>query len=169
MIQTKILTIKKEMVYTLAQFGILLSVVVLTPALISHQAITGSVVNAVLFISVIILGIQGAVLIALIPSLIALSVGLLPAIMAPMVPFIMMGNVILILCFSYFNKRGYWLGVISASALKFLFLFIASYIIANLFIGQDIAIKASTMFGLPQFLTALGGGIIAYLFLRNIK
>lgn len=168
MIQTKILTIQREMAYSLARFGALLSIVILAP-LFFQQAITGVIVNAALFVSVMVLGVQGAVLIAIIPCLVALSVGLLPLALAPMIPFIITGNIILILCFNYLNKKNYWLGMAIASALKFLFLFSASYIIANLFIGQDVAVKASVMFGLPQLLTALGGGVVAYLFLKSGK
>lgn len=169
MIQAKILTIKKEMVYSLAQFGILLSVVILAP-LFFQQAITGVIVNAALFVSVIILGARNAILIAIVPSLIALSVGLLPIALAPMIPFIMAGNIILILCFGLLREKNYWLGVVMASSLKFLFLFSVSYVVMNLFIQQGVVAKATaTMMGLPQLLTALAGGVIAYLFLKSYK
>lgn len=168
MAKTKILTIRKEISYSIAKFGALLAIAVLAP-LCQHQAITGVIVNAALFVSVMVLGVQAAVLIAIIPSFIALSIGLLPPILSPMVPFIIAGNIILILCFAFLQKKNYWLGIITASALKFLFLFGASYIVVNLFVGQDIAIKVSAMFGLPQLLTALAGGIIVYLFFKSDK
>lgn len=120
MTQTKILAIRREIAVDLVKFVLLLSVAILAP-LIRQQAITGTIVNAVLFISAVSLGIRGAVLIALVPSIFSLSVGLLPAILAPMVPFIMIGNIILILVFDFLRKKNYWLGMISGSFLKFIF------------------------------------------------
>ncbi len=172
MLETKILSLPKAKIIVLAQFASLLAVASITPALIHSQPITGPIVNAVLFIATVILGTQGAVLIALIPSLIALSVGLLPQALAPMVPFIMMSNVILVLVFNYVRKRNleakksYWTGLISASVLKFLFLFSTSFVVVNLITKQAVAQKAAAILSWPQLLTALAGGVIAYLVLR---
>jgi len=86
-----------------------------------------------------------------------------------MVPFIMMGNTILILVFGFFRKKNYWLGVVLASALKFLFLFATSSIVIDLLLKKEVAQKVAAMMSLPQFLTALAGGVIAYLILKSIK
>jgi len=65
------------------------------------------------------LGVDFAILIGLIPSVIALGVGLLPAVLVPMVPFIMISNTLLVVCFAYLRKKNYWLGVVVSSFLKF--------------------------------------------------
>ena len=52
--------------------------------------------NAVLIIAAVLLSPFEAVLIGLVPSAVALSSGLLPLALAPMVPFIMIGNAILV-------------------------------------------------------------------------
>jgi len=166
--QIKTLTIKREIVFALIQFTVLVGVATMAP-LLGQQSITGSIVNAVLFITVIVLGLPAAILAGLIPSLIALSVGLLPSILAPMIPFIMVGNITLVLVFNYLKDRNYWLGMISASILKFLFLFGTSSIMVNLILKKEIAQKMAIIMGLPQLLTALAGGLIAYLFLKSIK
>lgn len=166
--KVKTLILKKQIVLTLVQFAVLLGIVTIAP-LIGQQAITGPIVNAMLFIAVLVLGTQNAILVGLVPSLIALSFGLLPAVLAPMIPFIMMGNAILILVFGFLKKRNYWLGVISASVLKFLFLFGTSSIVINLLLKKEIASKVAIMMSWPQLFTALAGGVIAYLFLKSIK
>lgn len=159
MIQTKILTIKKETIFTLTKFGLLMSIAVFAP-LFHNQAITGPIVNAVLFISVFVVGISGSVLIAFVPSVIALSTGLLSLVLAPMIPFIMMGNIILVLSFAFLKDKNYWLGMVSASFLKFIFLFSVSSIISS---------KLVIAMSWPQLITALAGGVIAYFSLRAIK
>ncbi|MBU1683940.1 iron hydrogenase [Patescibacteria group bacterium] len=166
--QTKILTINRKKVFTLTQFTALV-VVATTVPLFNQQAITGPVVNATLFVSVALLGVQNAILVGLIPSLVALSTGLLPPVLAPMIPFIMVGNTILIMVFGYLKERNFWLGVITASVLKFLFLFSTSSIVINLLLKKEVATKVAMMMSWPQLLTALVGGLLAFVFLKGIR
>lgn len=165
---TKTLAIKRETVSAITQFILLVSIATFAP-LIRQQAIVGPIVNATLFVSTAVLGLEYAVLVGLVPSLIALSVGLLPIVLAPMIPFIVVGNTILILIFSYLNKKNYWQAVIFASFLKFIFLFSTSSIVINLLFKKEIAQSVAMMMSWPQFLTALSGGLIAYLSLKTIK
>ena len=165
---TKALTFKKEGIITLTQFVSLVAVASLAP-LFLHQAATGPVINATLFISVVLLGPQRAILIGIFPSLIALSTGLLPAVLAPMIPFIITGNILLVLVFSYLRKKNYWRAMVVASILKFVFLFGTSSIVIDLLLNKEIAPKVAMIMSYPQLLTALSGGLIAFLFLRSIK
>lgn len=164
----KTLSINKKHILAVTQLTILVGIATIAP-LFHNQPITGPIVNAALFLGVIFVGAQNAVLIGLIPSLIALSVGLLPSPLAPMVPFIMLSNTILILAFGYLREKNFWLGVVSASILKFLFLYSTSFVVVNLIAQKPIAEKAAQMLSLPQLLTALAGGIIAFLVLKILK
>lgn len=168
MYQTKTFALNRKNFLTVTQFISLVGVAVIVP-LFHQQAITGPVVNATLFISVTLLGVQNAILVGLIPSLVALSTGLLPPVLAPMIPFIMVGNTILIIVFGYLKEKNFWLGIVTASVLKFLFLFSTSSIVINLLLKKEIATKVATMMSWPQLLTALVGGIIAFMFLKSIK
>jgi len=168
MSKTKILAVNKKHLALLAQFAVLLAIATLAP-LFHYQPFTGPVVNAVLFLSAALLGVDWAIMVGLIPSLIALSVGLLPAVLSPAVPFIMVSNAILIVVFFYLKQKNFWLAVVSASVLKFLFLFSSSYIVVNLIAKEPVAQKAAQMLSYPQLLTALAGGVIAYLVLKILK
>ena len=110
-----------------------------------------------------------AVLVGLVPSVVAFSIGLLPAVLLPMIPFIMIANMILVLVFSFLKDKNYWLGMVSAAFLKFGFLFIVSSIVVNFFITKPVGEKIAMIMSWPQLLTALVGGLIAYLFIRTIK
>ena len=164
----KILTINREKIITLAQFAVLVGAATIAP-LLGQQAIAGPIVNATLFISTMFLGIRAGVLVGLFPSIIALSVGLLPLALAPMIPFIMLGNVILVLSFDFLKNKNYWLRVITASALKFIFLFSTSSIVINLILKTEIANRVAVIMSWPQFLTAIAGGTIAYFLFRPEK
>lgn len=149
-------------------FTTLVAVAVLAP-FAKQQLITGSIVNATLFISAATLGIGPAILVGLVPSLVSLSVGLLPPVLAPMIPFIMVSNSILILVFATLKKKNSLLGVVSASLIKFAFLYYTSSIVVNLLIQKSIAKNVVLMMSWPQLITALAGGVIAIFIFRLIK
>jgi riboflavin transporter len=164
----KTLALNRTLIPDLAKFSLLLAITILAP-LANQQLITGTIVNAVLFISCLILGRRGAILLALAPSIFALTVGLLPPALAPMIPFIILGNVILILVFDFLRKKNFWLGVFSASFLKFIFLAATSSLIVNIFFKKEIAQSVAVMTSWPQLLTAVLGGSLAYFGLRFFK
>lgn len=142
------------------------------PFFIHLQWVTGPIVNAILILALILVGIRSALIIALIPSVIALSSGLLPAVLAPVVPFIMLSNVILVASVDQFYERmkdpkiGYWLGVGVGAVLKFLFLFLSVDLISNLLLKQELATKVAQMMSWSQLATALAGGVLAWVFLK---
>jgi hypothetical protein len=144
-----------------SQFLIVLSLIVLAP-LIGNQFITGTIVNASLLISVILFGFSGALLLCFIPSVISLFAGLLPWVMMPMVPFIILGNVLLILVFDLLRKKDFFLGMAVGALLKFSFLFLTSNYLIHFFVKEAVASKIATMMSWPQLMTALAGGIIAF-------
>jgi len=151
-----------------AQAVVLIGIAVVAP-FFHFQWITGPIVNATLFVSVILLGVQGATLVALLPSIIALSVGTLPAVLAPMVPYIMLSNIILILAFNLLRKKNFIAAVISASVLKFGVLFSTSFIVINLVMKKELAASIASVMGINQLITALLGGAIAWMVVRRIK
>jgi len=169
MLQTKTLSLNKNIALSIIKFAVLLAIAVVTPALIHNQPITGPIVNAVLFLGVVLLGAQNAILLGLMPSVVALSFGLLPAPLAPMIPFIMLSNVILVITFSYLRKKNFWLGAIAASLIKFAFLYATSFAVINLITQKPLAQKAAQMMSYPQLLTALAGALLAYIILKTFK
>jgi len=157
-----------EKTSALINFAAALGIAVIVP-LFHNQLATGPIINALFFIAVIVLGAEKALFISLIPSVIALSAGLLPIIFAPMIPFIMIGNAILILTFNSLKDKNYWIGVVLSSFLKFIFIYSSSFIVINLIVKKELASNISSMMSWPQLLTALMGGVLAYFFLKIIK
>jgi len=168
-------TMARVNVRALTGFLTLASVATILPFFLHVQWITGPVINAIFILALFMVGIRSALVVALVPSLMALSGGLLPAVLAPVVPFIMIGNVIFILSADWFynnltdEKRGYWLGIIIGAALKFLFLYLSVSFISRLLIKQELAVKVAQMMSWPQFFTAIAGGLIAWGILKWLK
>src|SRR3989339_221697 len=169
MLYTKEKVLTRVNMVVIVQFLGLAGLASVLPFYIHIQWITGPVINAILIIALFLLGIRSAFLFCLVPSLMALSGGLLPPILAPIVPFIMIGNIVYILTietvYNYFkdNDRGIFLGVLSGSVLKFLFLFL------SVNIKQELLEKVADMMSWSQLATALTGGMIAFLILKWLK
>lgn len=155
----------------LLQFLTLFGLAILIPSFFHIQWITGPFINAIFILTLFLLGVKKALLIAIVPSLIALSSGTLPAILAPIVPFIVGGNIIYILSIYYFNnqKQNYWLNILLASGLKFALIFFSAIVLAKIFTGSEMAVKVYQMMTFAQFYTAFLGGVIAKIFLKFLK
>jgi hypothetical protein len=145
--------------------SILLAIASLAP-LVRNQFVTGTIVNATLLIAVCSVGVYGGLLVAVVPSMIALTSGLLPAVLAPMVPIIIIGNVLLVLVFAGLRKPNYWLGAITAAVLKFGFLAGMTGLLAGLLVNAKMVSSVMYMLSWPQLLTALAGGLLAYRYFR---
>jgi len=159
--KTKILSIEKAKIKEAVIFSALLLTATFVP-LLGSQAVTGPIVNAALFLATLVVGVQGALMVALFPSLVALFSGaILPPAALPMVPFIMVANCILVLLFSRFSER-FWAGVVIASFAKFLFLALTSLLFFGILFEGLVPEQILVIMSWPQLVTALLGGVIAF-------
>jgi len=159
----KTLVLNRELVSTVALTG----VVMLAPFTHS-QLVTGTIVNAALFLAVISAGFRAAAVVGLAPSLIALAAGTLPAAMVLMIPYIMASNIALAGIFSLFRKANYWWAAVLAAAVKFVILvFAASFILTAATYGS-IGLALGSLMGWPQMVTALAGAFVARMVGRKL-
>lgn len=140
----------------------------LIPAFVHQQFLVGPIVNALLILSLLHLGKSKAFFLALIPSTVALSRGLLPMNLAPMVPFIMISNCLYLEVFARLKTNGF-LAIFAASFIKAAFLFIISKLLMEKLLAVALASRIATMMSWPQFATALLGGILALLDNASLK
>lgn len=166
---TLVLPISIPLAYSVAIFGFISIVSFITPFMVGHpQWLVGTLVNTCLFSSAFFLPKKYILPIAIFPSLGVLARGLvfgpLTSFLVYFLPFIWMGNIVLIVAFrGLFSKVKYFNSLLIASALKFAVLFG----VANLYLSLHLVPKMflQTM-GLFQLLTAMAGGIIAFLILN---
>lgn len=142
-------------------FGFFLLALLVLPAFIQSQWITGPLVNAILFSATMLIGPAGAALLCVLPSVAALSAGLLPAPLMPMLPFIVASNWILVAFFHYLRRKSHLMGVAIAAILKFVFLYTACNMLLIKALGYRFPDTAAAMMSWPQLATALAGGVIA--------
>ncbi|MHB1414281.1 MAG: ECF transporter S component [Chloroflexota bacterium] len=138
------------------KMALLLALGLLIPSFGWDQQVTGPLVNALLLVSVSTVGVVGAVMVGVLPSLMALVRGVLPLPMVVMVPYIILGNAALVVVFALLRSRNYWLGLSVAAALKAGLLALA---VTNLVV---VPANLAILMQWPQLYTALLGGVIAY-------
>jgi hypothetical protein len=136
--------------------------------------------------------------IAVVPSMVALATGQLPVAFAPLVPFIMAGNLVLVFVADLGFRKGtshpsvsmtrqlpsdrgagnavsatvrlYTTTVVVSALAKSALLFVAGLVFsATLFHGTPLAAMVLKVFGLLQFATALVGGMIAFGVLKILR
>ncbi len=153
-----------------ASFSILAILALYLPTVISSQIITGTLVNMTLVLATFLIGPYVALLLGAIPSSLALLSGLLPLPLAPMVPFIIAGNAILVGTYHLLRNKNFIISIFTAGFLKFLFLFASGYAISQLILkSEQIAVMVASVFGWTQLLTAILGGSLAFMVLLAIK
>lgn len=140
------------------------------------QFFTGPIVNLSLYMAVYTVNPLSGVFVGISTPVVAIMIGIIPSILAPMVPFIMLGNSALSLTFGLLMKRNKIVAIILASTVKFLLLAISARIILpfalellKIDIPQGKIAALIAIFTLPQLLTALAGGFLALAIMKVIR
>jgi len=144
------------------------------PFLLGHpQLLVGSLVNAALFLSAILLSQRLFLPIIFFPSLAVLSHGLIFGPLTPflilMTPFIWLGNLLLVLSFKKvftLSHANFPLTIIAASFFKMTFLYFSASVLFKLSLLPKLFL---TTMGLIQGVTALTGGLIAFVVVKSLK
>ena len=171
-IKSKILWITRT-----AVFVALLVVLQAATAPLGNTIVTGSVVNLLLVVSVMTSGIASGLSVAAVSPVIAKLIGIGP--LWSLIPFIVAGNITLVLLWHIIGNRNmrhkhaaYIIALICAAISKFLVLYVGIVEIAiPIFLGlpEQQAAVISTMFSIPQLITALIGGTLATALLPTLK
>lgn len=137
------------------------------PFFLGHpQWLVGSVVNCLLVVAALELQGRNLLPVILLPSLGALSRGLLfgpfTPFLAIMVPFIWAGNALLVAGMKslYLKfKQNYWVSLGASALLKTVFLFACAFALVN---SSVLPALFLTTMGATQFVTAAAGGALAF-------
>lgn len=160
-----------------AIFLALLIVIQAVTAPFGIPLITGSFVNLILIVTVMTCGFSSGLVVAVISPVVATLVGIGP--MWILVPFIALGNSVLILAWHLVSKRafkekliGSFVALVVGAVSKFLVLYLSIVqVMIPLFLDlpeKKVEVLSAT-FSLPQLFTALIGGAVAIIVLPIVK
>lgn len=134
------------------------------------QPVVGPLVNMTLLIAAVVVGSLPAIIIGCLTPIMAFVLGIMP--LLPLVPFIMLGNTLLILSFNLIRralpKYGDIVGVIVAALLKYAFLAVSIRYLVTFFM-EKVPPKIIAAFSLPQLYTALIGGFLAIIIVKYLS
>ncbi len=155
---------RAELFFHLAAYSLISFFV---PFLIGHpQWVVGIIVNSVLILTALNLKKYSLLPVIILPSIGVLSRGLIFGPYTPFliyfIPFIWIGNAIILFLFKWLNvnKRiNYFITLLISAAAKTGFLFATAFILYKLALVPAVFLTAM---GALQFLTALGGGVVAW-------
>ena len=176
---TKVNTmIKHEKILWITRTGVLLSLHIVLQAVtvaLGNQLVTGSVVNLMLIIGVMTTGLGTGVTVAILSPLVPTLLGFVPN--WPIMPFIALGNVVLVLLWHFVGNREFGTkhlskiaALILSAAAKFAVLYVGIvHIAAPYIIGLPRENPLAVMFSYPQLITATIGGTVAILMLPLLK
>lgn len=147
------------------------------------QPITGPLVNMMLILTTLVISPLAGISLGFITPLAAAMRGQLPGFLLPMVPFIIVSNTLLILLFSFTRRLlsgrlrennlllsfPAWVGLFVGAFVKFLFLVYTVHLLLPLLIGTSVPDTFVAMMSLPQFLTAILGGAMAFIIVRMLR
>lgn len=166
----------------ITQTAIMLALLVALQALTKGfgQLVTGSCVNAVLAISVLLGGLSCGITVALASPVLAFLLGIAPQILT--VPAIMAGNAVFVLLLRFLAGRQLWrriLALLAAAAAKFAVLYgIVAGLLCGVFapallssgaLKEPILKVLPATFSWPQLFTALIGGTVALLLVPVLR
>ncbi|MBM7622848.1 ECF transporter S component [Sporohalobacter salinus] len=140
--------------------GLLLALTLVIQMMGFPSVVTGPLVNMMLFTAVHLVGWLGASLIGGVTPWLALVRGILPPPLAPLIPFIIAGNIILVSAYYFMLGRNNYLGIGLAALLKFAILSSGVRFLVKL------PPKVAQMMQMPQLLTALTGGFLALVLVK---
>lgn len=135
--------------------AILMALTLVIQMLGMPQYVTGPLVNTMLYVAAVFVGIWGGVAIGLVTPLIAFWRGILPPPLGPMIPFIALGNAVLVIVYGLVKRHNRYVAIVAASVIKY-------FVLAGAvrFVVQ-VPPKIAQMMQVPQLITALAGGAIA--------
>jgi hypothetical protein len=142
------------------------------------QPITGPLINALLILTVEWGSVSQAICVGMVTPLGAALRGILPLPLLVMIPFISLGNALLVGSYGLLGQRSRWLGLVVGASAKALFLYGSSMILVARPLhlemgGRDQVIVMPevflTMMSWPQWVTAMAGGLLAFGILGIMK
>lgn len=150
----------------LTRLALLLALTLSVQSLRLPTPVTGPLVNLMLILSTAVIGTAGGVSIGLLTPWAALLLGIIAPVLAPAIPFIMLGNAVYCFCYGALAgkiKGGPWIGIILGAALKFTIIAGAARYLLTL------PPPAAAALLLPQLGSALVGGAAALPLARYLR
>lgn len=133
--------------------------------------VAGPLVNACILVSTAMLGLKGGLIICAVSPFTSLinNHAAIAVVLLPFSVFIAAGNMVLASLFHVLKNVNKVAGIIAGAVLKAAFLYASALFFLKLFPAyENYRKQLVTMFSLPQLITAIIGGAIAYIVIKKL-
>ena len=136
-----------------------------------NNFVVGPLVNMCLLVATAFTGVWSGVIIAVVSPFASLINNHAPvaAALLPFAPFVAIGNILFVVSYYFLRKKSQLLSVLIGAVLKFGFLMGAITIFLKIFSFPKFAKVLILLFGWPQLITAVVGGVMALLVIQIME
>ena len=159
----------KKRIRNIALNGVMLALVVALQAVNLPNIITGIIVNAILVFILLFVGIRSALTLSLLTPLCGFITGHVNALLYPVIPAIILGNVLFVFIIYKLKEKSLWLKIFIPSFVKALIISAGGKALIYLFIPNEIEAFVLYSFLGIQFFTAVPGVLLGYKLSKSIK
>ncbi|MDD2717563.1 MAG: hypothetical protein PHW04_16870 [Candidatus Wallbacteria bacterium] len=154
---------------TLTRTALALALVTAIQMLHIPKAVSGALVNSILVLVYLFVGLRASLWLAFLSPLLALFTQHLPPMMSPLLPFIALGNCLLILTYHQCRKFHSAVRLMVPAAVKALAIIAGGALVSNLIsLSRPLQAMLSAILGL-QFFTAVAGVFCAEYAVQKIR
>ena len=148
---------------------VIIPVLALPTNLVFAQILVGSLVNLCLIVATAVAGVWSGVIISVAAPLVSLAQGHIA--LPWMVPFVIIGNALIVIIYALLKKRSQILGFAVGGVVKTAFLWIGIVIVGVSLFGapQKVAATLAISFTWLQLVTAIIGGLISLPVVRALS
>ena len=149
--------------------GIMLAVIVALQAVGLPNLFTGVIVNSILVFVSIFIGLRSVFILCILSPFCGFITGHVPVFMYPVIPMIVVGNLLLVIVLSKLEKKSLILRMLIPACIKALIIGIGGLILINIFIPDELSdFVLATVLGI-QFFTAVPGIFLGIKLAEKIK
>lgn len=147
----------RQGIVMVARTGLFLAVLLAVQMLGLPNFVTGTIVNAIFIVTLLLTGLRHALFLALLSPIAGIFFGHLPAPMYPVLPVIICGNFVCIGTYQFFSTSGNPIRFVLPAALKGLMIGVIGYLIIQKFgVADQVRWFLLPVLGM-QFITAFAG------------
>ncbi|NGX28930.1 MAG: hypothetical protein K940chlam1_01119 [Candidatus Anoxychlamydiales bacterium] len=160
---------KKNVIVKTFFLGIFLALAICTPLFLKNKFVISTIINFILLLSVASIGMSRSIIVCIVPSIVAISVGMLPSMLLPFIPLIMLSNILLVVIFNAFQKYSHFFALFLAALIKCSFLYSLGWGAKNLFPNSSYLKPIVVIVNTHQIIGAFSAAAIVFVIITLLK
>lgn len=160
---------KKNVIVKTFFLGVFLALAIAAPLFLKNKFVISTIINSILLLTVATIGITRSIIVCIVPSIVAISVGLLPSMLLPFIPLIMVSNIVLVVIFDAFQKYSHFFALFLAALIKCSFLYSLGWIAKTVFKNSSFLKPIVAVVNIHQVIGAFSAAATVFVIITLLK